>query len=148
MASITLHAPALLQPGIKAFRESGRDKGKPRQQPEPKPLQLCAGGSRKLHRPLRPVTVKRPVHGHDPMAWNSGAGRMQPDPVGAIANFVDCAIYLAEGDYFGGALCFVSGITLGTTAIAGALLKAGKLCNGYNNVRRKRVIYGRNECRK
>ena len=51
-----------------------------------------------------------------------------PGPVGAVANFIDGAIYLAEGDYFGAPLCFVNGLTMGATAAASSLLKAGKLC--------------------
>ena len=63
-----------------------------------------------------------------------------PGLVGAIANFVDCAIYLTEGDYFGAALCFVSGITLVTMTLAGALLKAGQLCKVSNAALRVAMV--------
>ena len=63
-----------------------------------------------------------------------------PGPVGAIANFIDCGIYLAEGDYFGAAICFMNGVTLGTTAIAGSLLKAGKLCGVANTALRVAMV--------
>ena len=51
-----------------------------------------------------------------------------PGPIGAAANFVDGCIYLSQKDYFGAALCFVNSVTLGTTALAARLIKAGKLC--------------------
>ena len=57
-----------------------------------------------------------------------------------MANLIDCTIYLAEGDYFGAALCFMNGVTMGTTAIAGSLLKAGKLCGVANTALRVAIM--------
>ena len=63
-----------------------------------------------------------------------------PGPVGAIANLVDGAIYLSEGDYFGAAICFVNGVTMGTTSLATSLIKAGKLCGVANTALRVAMV--------
>ena len=55
-----------------------------------------------------------------------------PGPVGMVANLIDCGIYLAEGDYFGAAICVMNTITMGTTSLASNLLKGGKLCGVAN----------------
>lgn len=63
-----------------------------------------------------------------------------PGPVGAVANFIDCGIYLAEGDYLGAAICFMNGVTLGATSAAAALLKTGKLCKVANTAVRVAMV--------
>ncbi|MDE7251359.1 MAG: DNA/RNA non-specific endonuclease, partial [Acetatifactor sp.] len=63
-----------------------------------------------------------------------------PGPIGALANFIDCGIYLAQGDYFGAALCFMNGVTMGATTVASTLLKAGKLCGVANTALRVAMV--------
>ena len=52
---------------------------------------------------------------------------MVPGFVGTIANAIDAIVYLCEGDYFGAALSFTNAVSMGATATATRLLKAGKL---------------------
>ncbi|MDE7251361.1 MAG: hypothetical protein K2O32_00250 [Acetatifactor sp.] len=63
-----------------------------------------------------------------------------PGPIGALANFIDCGIYLAQGDYFGAALCFMNGVTMGATTVASTLIKAGKLCGVANTALRVAMV--------
>ena len=55
-----------------------------------------------------------------------------PGPVGAVANFADALVYLAEGDYMGALISCLDGFSMGATAFATKMLKAGKLCKVAN----------------